>query len=422
MRISHFKNVTAKIISPILICFLLFGSPQIVQAGAGPDYYVNPNGTDAPGCGVQDNPCKTITYTLQLPQITSGDKIYLSEGTFIEPASLDIVTDGLTIIGAGESKTFIDGGGLHQVFNVKSGAKLTLTDLTVQNGYLASKASGESRSGAGIYNAGTLSIVRSEIRNNIKDGSDSDDLGGGITQCGPGKLTLTQVYMYGNKASRNRGNAIFQCGAAGDLTIQRSAIVNNLGNAINVYAEIYLTNSTVSGNAGSGLLVSGTAHISYSTFTDNELFPIHVGSGQTAEMNSSIVVANGPVDYSGKTCFNGSTVTSKGYNITYSSISGNCNLATPDHDQIDVNPLLEPLALNGSNLPTNMPGANSPALNQIPSRTNMCGVYLIIPALGIRTPTYGAMDQRGMSRPLFGSCDIGAVERNPMLILPQVLK
>ena len=104
---------------------------------------------------------------------TAGaDTIVLSSGTYTlsitgtledlaATGDLDI-TDDVTITGAGNRLTFIDGGAIDRVFEVHSGT-VTFTDVTIQNGLTAGAEDG---AGIAIAVGADLTIDTVQIRNN----------------------------------------------------------------------------------------------------------------------------------------------------------------------------------------------------------------------------------------------------------------
>lgn len=108
---------------------------------------------------------------------------------------LDITdtTGSLTIIGAGSSQTIISAAGLDdRVFDIRSGADLTLQGVTITGGNVIGE------SGGGIRNVGTLTLV-----NSLVDGNAAEIDGGGILngELGlQGTLTLTNTDVTNNSA------------------------------------------------------------------------------------------------------------------------------------------------------------------------------------------------------------------------------
>jgi hypothetical protein len=175
----------------------------------------------------------------------------------------------------------------------------------------------------------------------------------------------------------------------GPLNVVNTTIVNNEAEGLGPSAAAFggginadggataLSNVTLAGNAASGN--SGNGGNLASNF-----------SGHLNVENS--IVAYGIALASGDGCHvsGGGTLTSSGRNIDSGS---SCAFGGPHLSNTD--PLLLPPANNGGPTPTLLPAAASPAINS---------------AIGCPVP---AVDQRGVSRPVGGACDIGAVERVP---------
>jgi Ca2+-binding RTX toxin-like protein len=201
---------------------------------------------------------------------------------------LDILSN-VTITGAGAGVTFIDFNDLDRLFDIFSGATVTIRDVTLLDGDVAAI----NQNGGGIRNAGTLTIEDAEF-------SSLSALGGGaISNSGGGDVTIRRSMFTGNAANGGSGGgAIIN---AGTLLIEEStfdsngAVFNggaiaNLGST----ADLTLIDSTVSGNAvptgtqdGGGLYnLSGTVEIISSTFSANRA---HNGAGLWTGGGSSMV-------------------------------------------------------------------------------------------------------------------------------------
>jgi hypothetical protein len=99
--------------------------------------------------------------------------------------------------------------------------------------------------------------------------------------------------------------------------------------------------------------------------------------------------------------------TSQGYNFSDDS---SCGLLAGTDKQSAGSPGLGALAGNGGPGPTQLPGTGSPLIDAIPNASCQADG-----AAGVTT------DERGVTRPQFGGCDIGAVEVSvpvPVVIPP----
>ena len=271
---------------------------------------------------------------------------------------LPAILNTLTIDGTGQNIT-IDGSLDYQILYV-SGA-LTVNDLTIENG--------ASDTGAGIENAGTLTVTNSTFLNN--SGQD----GGGILSEG-GTLTVTNSTFSGNNAFGGAGAGIWN---HGPLNVTNSTFYDNdaafgLGGGIySQFGTVKVTNSTFSGNTAS--LGGGGGILSYGTATvTNSILATSTGG------NCSGTIADG------------------GYNI---SDDGSCSFTGTSVK--NTNPLLATagLANNGGPTETIALQATSPAVDVIPSGNANCPGF----------------DQRGDPRPAhgFSNCDIGAYELQPTI-------
>ena len=103
--------------------------------------------------------------TIQQAVNSGCSKILVKPGTYYEnvviPAAQTVSITGL----AGAAKTIVDGGGAGSVFTINSGANVTLTGLTIQNG--------SAFRGGGISNAGSLTLNQSIIADNTAAGPHS---------------------------------------------------------------------------------------------------------------------------------------------------------------------------------------------------------------------------------------------------------
>ena len=273
---------------------------QEANASAAPDIILLPAGT----------------YTLTRSG-TGEDSAFLGD--------LDL-TGNLTIIGAGAENTIIDGGDLDRVFQVFSGATVTIVGVTIQNGTAVNAA--------GIMNAGNLQLIDSVVQNNVAEGA-TNSVGGGIGNSG-GNLVLTRVTVQGNYAEINGGglynnggvivaeDSIFQNNSAdgdggglsifgGSFTMTGGSIDSNSaaldgGGLSTENAQITLTEVTVSNNVATydagGINLFGTAQVALfgSTVTSNQAGAYGGGIrnlGATLGLSDTTVSGNSAVESGG---------------------------------------------------------------------------------------------------------------------------
>ena len=234
----------------------------------------------------------------------------------------------------------------------------------------------------------------------IITGGDANN-GGGIEN--RATLSLLNSVVSGNSASGNGGGVLNSTGA---LNILNSTIHNNTagsqGGGIYSASTLNITNSTVSGNkandaamGGGGMAVAGSSTlVEYSTIAGNEA-PFAAGfdglwlSAGTLTIKNSILGSNGT-----ENCHvSEGTFSSGGYNL---SSDASCALNQAS-DLNSVSPLLGALTDNGGPTKTHFLLPFSPAIDSIPHDESGCGITIV-------------EDQRGVTRPVEGACDRGAVE------------
>lgn len=217
--------------------------------------------------------------------------------------------------------------------------------------------------GAGtIYNDGTLHLIDSTVAEN--------DIGGThvIHNTSGGTMTIERSTISGNGIDRH------------------SALYNNMDSAMT------LINSTVSGNSGSAITSLGDLTLSYTTIAGNGLSGLYANSGPADPMHfrleNSIIENNGEQDCSFQP---GHSIVfdMRGRNLSDGSCLfeyGGIFTRPPEGDFF-----LADLADNGG--PTQ-------------TRAVLEGSLAIDHAEGLCP----AVDQRGVSRPIGGACDVGAYE------------
>ncbi len=214
-----------------------------------------------------------------------------------------------------------------------------------------------------------------------------------------GDLTLRQVGVWDNVASSSGGGIDNQ----GLMLVRRSAVFDNsaaTGAGIRNYwthADLTLENVTVSGNVATG--TGGGVWVDSSSVADFNNVTIAsntgttgglVGSGTTTVTNT-ILGDNLDLGGAASDCSGG--FTSSSYNVVESV--GACVIGgAATADTYGVGPGLGILVNNGGRTPTHALLTASPARNTGNNATCLTA------------------DQRGVARPLGGTCDRGAYERS----------
>jgi chitodextrinase len=328
---------------------------------------------------------------------------------------LPVITGSVTVHGNGATITRSTASGVPHVriFDVASGASLTLDSVTLSNGIADNGHDG----GGAIDNRGTLSVSGSTFTGNSNPAT-SGTSGGAIQNAGT--MTLTTSTFTGNVAME--GGAVFNqniatitrstfsnntatvygggaiVNAYGTTTVDGSTFVGNTGpggGVIDNDTTIHISDSTMvgntAGNHGGGAIINfGTATVTTSTLSGNSS---PYGSdiynyGSSSLTVSSSIVANG----TGSANCGGTAIADGGYNLDTAT---SCHFATAKHSKNNTNPQLQPLASNGGPTQTMALTPGSPAIDAIPPATTGCA---------------GTTDQRGTARPQGAGCDIGAYE------------
>ncbi len=308
--------------------------------GAGTHAITFGDGSASGGTNFTDGTAHTIQLTSALPDLASNI-------TITGPAA-----NLLTINGEGQTGGF-------RVFTIDSGDTVTLSGMTISNGYTSGL-------GAGIDNKGSLTINACTISNNATAQSSE---GGGIYSDGP--LTINNSTLTGNTARYGGGIEADQ----GNLTI---------------------TNSTFSGN---GLANEGAGGA------------MDIGSGTGSATLTDCTITNNQANEGGGISFGSLNTTINAYNTILSG-----NTAKLDPDLVDLNGVGGTLSAASSN---NIVGGNAllAPLGNYGGPTQTVALLAGSPAIGAGasvdypgTATPITNDQRGAPRP--ATPDIGAYQYN----------
>lgn len=308
---------------------------------------------------------------------------------------LGVANNGTLIVSntTGTDKLRVSGNNTSRVFNINSGANLTLKGLTIMNG----SVNGDN--GGGIRNDGTLAATNCTISNN--SALNSSGGGGGIAN--NGTMDLFNSTVSGNSANNFNGigGGILNIGT---LNITNSTISNNTASNFNAFGggiavnggTVNLSNSTISGNTteigGGGIYLYnlGTVNLTNMTISNNTATNFGCGvynTGGVVNSRNSLIAENA---FGFSPDFHG-TLTSQGYNfigtIAQTTITGDTT-----GNIIDQPARLAPLGFYGGSTQTHALVSNSPAID-----------------VGNAT-TSPAADQRGAAR--INTADIGAFELN----------
>jgi hypothetical protein len=274
---------------------------------------------------------------------------------------------------------------------IYNGSTVTITAST----FLTNTAG---NGGAAIYNSGSAAIAGTTLSGNAVAVGHA---GGGIYNDLSSTLAFDTGTLAGNSAPGGFGGGVYNSGwlTVTAATLSGNAVSAGLGGGVynDSAGSLVVVNSTFSGNfggmAGGGIIAGGPVTVTNCTFYDNYQGGL-VGSGSDPfTVKNTIVANNTNYDCSG-------TITSLGHNLDGADT---CAFAAGG-DLTNIDPLVGPLADNGGPTLTHALLPGSPAIN--------AGTNAGCP------PT----DQRGVSRPRFGTCDIGAFEFVLRVYLPLLLK
>ena len=175
-----------------------------------------------------------------------------------------VITDAVRIDGPGAGRMAVSGNDASPVFRIGSGAAVSIDDLTITYG----RAVGQ---GGGIPNAGTLTLSRTILSDNLAVGLPGANLG-----------TIVDAF----------GGGVFNTGS---LTVRHSRFVHNRSTGADG------SSSTIGSSALGGAIMSGgtaaapaTATVSHSTFLDNEAVGGAAGNGASrAGIGGAVANATG---------------------------------------------------------------------------------------------------------------------------------
>lgn len=386
----------------------------------------------------------------------SGDNVSVPAGTYMlsiagagenagATGDLDVLVN-LTIDGAGAATTIIDGGALDYVMEVRGTASLTLDGVTVRNGGFAggintysgnidvtnSRVTGNPGTGINTY-SGNVSVTGSTVDLNDDGGintysgnvsvtgSTVDDNGWGINTYA-GNIVVTDSTV---DANRNTGINTY----SGDVSVDASSVSDNGGGINTSSGNVSVGSSNVVDNTDTGINTSsGNVSLDGSTASENDGSGVNTGGGTILAVNSTVSgnadtnidTSSGIIDLTnvtvadshdgdgirngeGSTTMTNTLVSGHGEESSDCSIAGtiggghnldsdgSCDFGGAGNIS-GADPMLGALADNGGPTYTMALLAGSPAID--------AGTNSGCPAT----------DQRGVSRPVNGTCDIGAYE------------
>jgi hypothetical protein len=331
-----------------------------------------------------------------------GTAVVLADGAFngnraggrggaVSAASLSAA--GVTVTGNTADGT---GGGGLSATGPATVRRASVTGNTVATRWIFG-AGDRPAGGGGLSVFGALTLTDSTVRDNrgsarLAGGYFCPDcpagfVGGGIRA---GSLTAVAVTVAGNLAvgitPPPDAPAIFGPVQGGGIATEGAAILVNAtidGNGTTPYPDIP-PDTPLLPNAGAAVH-AGSISLDHATVTAN--------SAGAPVLSTPALISNRSVAIAGagqSLCTTGTVPVASGWNWFADT---SCALAGPGDEQQEAAFLLGPLADNGGPVPTRLPAEASVLVDRVPPAA--CPV-----------PT----DARGVTRPLGGACDVGAVE------------
>lgn len=226
----------------------------------------------------------------------SGQTITLTSGELL-------INQALTIDGGGVIT--VSGNNASRVFNIGGSGVVTLTGLTIRDGF----ASGTG--GGGILNDGGWLLLQSSTVI-----SNTGSSGGGLHNRNGGRATISAATVISNHAGVN-GGGVFNVGSGSVVTITNDSQIRDNG-AGNTGGGVY------SGVAGSSVLVSASTIASNTATTDGG--GIYITNSSVVTLTNGTLVQDNSADASG-----GGLYTLSGGRATIDASSVLSNTAISSH-------------------------------------------------------------------------------------------
>ena len=298
-----------------------------------------------------------------------GTVTFAVDGTIVLTNVLAITSDTV-IDGTGHTIT-ISGNDAVRVFQVNSGAQLTMTNIGVANGFAVPD-------GAAVDNSGTAFFVDCTFSGNRGIGQNSGQsvMAGAIRS--PGTLTVLGCSFLNNMSLATNGGSVSLGAAIG-------------GGVDESHGSYAITNCTFYGQNTNCIACSimspgkGPVYIVNCAFATNGGVAIINSQYSWEVVVQNTVFSGSPIRLTG---FGNDNIVDAGHNLSSDGSGHFTNLFSLEN----IDPLLGPLADNGGPTLTLLPQAASPLID------------------GGSNSNAPAFDQRGIARPQGAAVDIGAVE------------
>ena len=279
-------------------------------AATTPSIYVSTNGNDSwdglnsTYTGNTSGPKATIKNATN--SLNSGGTVYIDSGTYKEN-NITIKTD-MTIIGQNQETPIIDGSGTNNIFNVQSGAQITITNLTILNG--------TSTNFGAIYNQGKLNLNNDNFINN------SAVNGGSVYNENSGTLTVTNSNFINNSVT-DFGGAIYNSGTLEVIDCNFTNNMGGMGGAMYNYNTLIVSGNNFNDNTacdGGAIVNEDVLILSNSNFSNNNAM---CAGGAIINYNACTLTASNCSFIDNTATFGGVVVNYGILNLTSSNFSNN---------------------------------------------------------------------------------------------------
>jgi hypothetical protein len=322
----------------------------------------------------------------------------LAGGTIILTQGDLVIDKGLTITGLGADQLTISGNNASRVFKIDDGqssaSKVVIDGLTIANGFLNESLGSQSR-GAGIFNAESLTLTHTVIRDN------KALFGGGIDSSG--NLSIANSTINNNFATLG-GGGISSGSTEGTVHVTALANTTISGNKTNAEGGGIYNGATSRLIINSSTLHQNTAALAGGGIASSTVTTSAINGTTGQSINNTIIAGNLDNDSS-----NGNYPDVSGsFTTTLFNLIGDGTGSTGFTNGVNGNqvgtstapiaPQLGSLQNNGGATPTHALLADSPAIDAANPNANVL------------------VDQHGVARPQGNGFDIGAYETTSPII------
>lgn len=248
--------------------------------------------TVSPGDAIQDS----------LETLSAGDTLYLSPGTYTDPAGEPLLRcgtsqSGISVTSSPLERAVLDGEGIQRSVISLEGPNVSpffITNLVVKGG---------NATGNGYFNGGGIfSGEASAVISNCEITGNTAIIGGGIGAEG-GDLTIAYTDLTENLASVTGGGVdLYACELTGFMLRFMNNESSDDGGGLNSYqSAVNLANSLFTGNYsgddGGGIcILQGTSTLEYLTVHENEAYDdgggLRIHTIDSLSISSSIITSN----------------------------------------------------------------------------------------------------------------------------------